>query len=148
MPKLVVTAGVLVPASPQQVWDLAMDWSRQHEWIWATQVRGGAAVGERVEARTALGPVGFTDTMVITQWDPPRRCVVRHTGTVVRGEGIFEVVERAGGSEFRWTEKLDLPVSSAGALGRRVVLPAALVLVAPPARIGLGSSLRRFARLF
>ncbi len=148
MPKLVVTAGVTVPASPQQVWDVAMDWSRQHEWMLGTDVRGGTGVGAQVEARTGLGPAGFTDTMVITEWDPPRRCVVRHTGQVLRGEGVFEVVERAPGSEFRWTERLDLPLASAGALGRFVVMPAARILVAPPTRIGLASSLRRFARLF
>jgi hypothetical protein len=34
------------------------------------------------------GPAGFTDTMKITEWDPPRRCVVRHTGRAVRGTGV------------------------------------------------------------
>jgi uncharacterized protein YndB with AHSA1/START domain len=76
---LEVIAQVRVRATPEKVWAVAMDWSRQGEWIPATQVRGGTGVGARVVARTAVGPVGFTDTMVITEWDPPRRCVVRHT---------------------------------------------------------------------
>ncbi len=148
MPVLEVRSGVLVRADPERVWRLAMDWSRQREWIWGTEARGGTGVGARVVARTGIGPFGFADTMVITEWDPPRRCVVRHTGKVVRGGGIFEVIPRGEASEFRWTEQLDLPLSSAGAFGRRVVMPLAMVLVAPAARLGLGSSLRRFARLF
>ena len=43
-----------------------------------------------LRAVTAIGPVGFTDTMEIVEWDPPHRCVVRHTGRVVRGEAEHE----------------------------------------------------------
>src|ERR1022692_4019153 len=120
--QLEVVSRVLVPAEPEQVWPVAMDWARQREWMWGTQVRGGTGVGAEVVARTGLGPVGFADTMVITEWDPPRRCVVRHTGRVVRGLGIFEVTRAGQQSEFRWTE---------------VRVP----------RWGLAASLRGFARL-
>jgi carbon monoxide dehydrogenase subunit G len=136
---LEITSRVLVAAEPARVWQVAMDWSRQREWIWATQVRGGAGPGAEVVARTGLGPVGFTDTMVITEWDPPRRCVVRHTGRVVRGLGIFEVTGRGPGSEFRWTERLQLPWPLSGWLGR--------LLVVPVARRSLAASLGRLARL-
>jgi hypothetical protein len=77
--------------------------------------------------------------MVITEWDPPRRCVVRHTGRVVRGLGIFEVTGRGPGSEFRWTERLQLPWPLSGWLGR--------LLVVPVARRSLAASLGRLARL-
>ncbi len=147
MPPLEVTARVLVRADPERVWRLAMNWSRQREWIWATRASGGSGVGAQVVARTAVGPAGFDDTMVITEWDPPRRCVVRHTGKVVRGLGVFEVLPRGPVSEFRWTEQIDLPLSSGGPLGRWVVVPAGRFLVAPLTRMLLTSSLRRFARL-
>ena len=49
-----------------------MDWSRQREWMWGTQVRGGTGAGAEVVARTGIGPVGFADAIVITEWDPPR----------------------------------------------------------------------------
>lgn len=142
--KLTVTAGVLVLADPQRVWDLAVDWSRQHEWIWATKVDGGHGPGAPVIGVTGIGPLHFTDTMVITQWEPPARCVVEHTGRVVKGSGTLEVFPRdAGRSEFRWTERLVLPLPplppSAGRL--------AGAAIGQVARIGLGSSLRRFARL-
>jgi carbon monoxide dehydrogenase subunit G len=137
--QLEVVSRVLVPAEPEQVWQVAMDWSRQREWMWGTQVRGGTGVGAEVVARTGMGPVGFADTMVITEWDPPRRCVVRHTGRVVRGLGIFEVTRAGQQSEFRWTEQLQLPWPLSGRLGRWTVVPVA--------RWSLDASLRRFARL-
>ena len=122
-----------------------MDWARQGDWIPGTQVSGGTGVGAQVTARTAIGPVGFTDTMIITEWDPPRRCVVRHTGRVVRGSGIFEVIGGGAESEFRWTELVELPVPGAAQ-------PAAVAIgrwtIAPLTRLALDYSLRRFARLF
>jgi carbon monoxide dehydrogenase subunit G len=147
MSLLEVSSHVLVSAEPERVWQVAMDWSRQRDWMWGTQVRGGTGVGAQVVARTGIGPVGFADTMVVTEWDPPRRCVVRHTGKVVRGLGIFEVARRGELCEFRWTEQLELPLSSAGALSRWVVVPLGRWIVVPLARWGLGASLRRFARL-
>src|SRR6266568_8713259 len=137
--QLEVTSRVLVKAEPERVWQVAMNWSRQREWMWGTQVRGGTGAGAEVVARTGIGPVGFTDTMVITQWDPPRRCVVRHTGRVVRGLGIFEVTPSGQPTEFRWTEQLLLPWPLSGSIGRRVV-----AVVAGQA---LSAALRRFARL-
>jgi uncharacterized protein YndB with AHSA1/START domain len=138
---LEIVARVTVPADPERVWRAATDWSRQREWIWGTQVTGGHEVGAEVTGWTGIGPVGFTDTMVITEWDPPRRCVVRHTGRVVRGTGVFEVVGAGPHCEFRWAEDLDLPLPAAlGAL--------AGPLIRPIATWGLRASLRRFARLF
>lgn len=107
--------------------------------MWGTRVRGGHGVGAEVAAWTGIGPVGFTDTMVITEWDPPRRCVVRHTGRVVRGGGVFEAIPAGPHCEFRWVEQLDLPRVLAGPVGRAAIRPLA--------RVGLDFSLRRFARL-
>lgn len=135
-----VSAQVHVAADPHEVWRLMTDWSRQHEWIWATQVRGGQGLGATVVGWTGVGPVGFTDTMIISEWDPPLRCVVRHTGRLVRGSGIFEVIPDGEEAEFRWTEDLELPLSPA--LGRLAGL-----VIRPIAEAGLATSLRRFARL-
>jgi len=144
MHPLEIKARIVVRADPARVWQRAMDWSRQSEWIPATTVRGSDGVGAEVVARTGIGPAGFTDTMVITEWDPPRRCAVRHTGRLVRGNSSFEVVPRGELSEFRWTEMLELPVPAP-------VRPAATVLgqwtLAPVVRLGLGYALRRLARL-
>jgi len=145
MTRLTVSAGVVVQADQERVWALALDWSRQREWIWATTVDGGQGLGAHVSGRTGIGPLGFTDPMLITHWDPPRRCTVTHLGRLVRGDGVFEVTQVADGgqprTEFTWTERIELPLPPA--LGR----PLAAAVIAPAARLGLGSSLRRFARL-
>lgn len=147
---LTIAAGVTVAADPRRVWDLAVDWAAQRCWIWATTTSGGQGLGASVTGRTALGPVGFTDTMVITEWDPPRRCTVTHTGRIVRGEGVFEVRPRGDRAEFRWTERILLP-EPVLALVPPVARPAftrfAYAVIAPLARAGLGYSVLRFARL-
>ena len=135
-----IAAAVTVAAEPAATWRAAVDWPRQREWIWATRVSGGHGPGAEVTGWTGIGPVGFTDPMVITEWDPPRRCVLRHTGWLVRGSGIFEVAPHGPGSQFRWTEHLQLPVPPA--IGRLAGL-----VITPLAEWGLRSSLRRFARL-
>ncbi len=145
--ELEVTARITLTEPAERVWNVALDWSRQHEWIWATRVSGAAAKGAAVIARTGFGPAGFTDTMEITEWDPPRRCTVRHTGRVVRGLGIFEVIPSGNGSgkgagngtEFVWTERMPVPAVLAGPIGQRVL--------APVGRWFLQSSLTRLARL-
>ena len=133
-----ITARIQVPQPQERVWHAVVDWPRQGEWMIATRVHGGQGPGARVVARTGVWRVGFTDTMVVTEWEPPRRCVVRHTGRVVRGAGVFEVVRAGAGSEFRWTERLDLPFGAAGRWGWR--------LARPLAQRGMDLSLRRFAR--
>ncbi len=138
---LVLTVPVAAPAAA--TWDGAVDWDRQGEWMLGTRVRGtaqdGVGVGGGIEAFTGVGPLGFLDTMVIEQWDPPRRCHVRHTGRLVRGTGTFSVEERGPqASVFVWREDLDLPLGALGRLG--------WPLVAPFFAFGVRLSLRRFAR--
>jgi len=137
---LEIAARVTVAAEPAATWRAAVDWPRQREWIWATRVSGGHGAGAEVTGRTGIGPIGFTDPMVITEWDPPRRCVLKHTGRVVRGTGTFEVAPHGPGSQFRWVEHLQLPVPPA--VGR-----VAGLVITPVAEWALRSSLRRFARL-
>ncbi|HEX5189990.1 MAG TPA: SRPBCC family protein [Streptosporangiaceae bacterium] len=147
---LTISAGATVAADPRAVWDLAVDWAAQRRWIWATTTSGGHGLGAAVTGRTGIGRAGFTDTMVITEWDPPRRCTVSHTGRVVRGEGVFEVLPRENGAEFRWTERIVLPealVALVPAALRPAFTRLAYAAVAPVARAGLGYSLIRFARL-
>jgi hypothetical protein len=139
-----LTVPVDIAAPPGVVWDVVTDWAGQGEWILATRVEvtsggDGRRLGATLRAVTGVGPLRFADPMEIVEWDPPHRCVVRHTGRVVRGEGVFEVVARpAGRSRFLWSELLDLPF---GIVGR-----AAWALGRPVAKAGLDHSLRRLAR--
>jgi hypothetical protein len=113
---------VHVPASAERVFAAATDWPGQREWIFATTTvptrGGGFSTGDEISARTGFGPIGFTDTMTITEWDPPRSCRVRHTGKVVRGTATFAVEPLADGTSiFVWSEQIDVPFGRLGALG-------------------------------
>ena len=139
-----LTVPVDVNAPAEAVWRAVTDWPGQGEWMLGTRVEvssggEGRHLGATLSAVTGVGPLGFTDTMEIVEWAPPRRCVVRHTGRVVRGDGVFEVValgpERA---RFLWSELLDLPLGALGRLG--------WPLVVPVFRAGVLTSLRRMAR--
>lgn len=137
-----VALDVVVDAPPEALWAAVTDWERQAEWMLGTQVRvvGGAAegVGARLEAFTGIGRAGFVDTMVVTEWDPPRRATVLHTGRVVRGTGLFEVFALPGGrSRFVWSEDLELPLGLMGRLGFPLVRPVFLA--------GVRASLARLA---
>ena len=134
-----ITLSVDVDATPQVVWDAMVDWDRQGEWMVLTSVTGGHGSGATIEAYTGKAPLGFLDTMTITDWQPPRRCEVLHTGRVVRGSAAFETEELPGGrTRFLWTEWLVLPF---GLLGE-----VAFALVRPVFVAGIRVSLRRFAR--
>ncbi len=138
-----IAVDVVIDAPPEAVWSAVTDWPRQSEWMLGTVVRStdldGVGVGGGLEAFTGVGRLGFLDTMVITEWDPPRRCVVLHTGKVVKGLGIFEVVALPGGrSRFVWAEELDLPL---GILGK-----AGWPIVRPGFAWGVGRSLQKLAR--
>lgn len=137
---LVLTVDVDAPV--EATWAGATDWDGQGEWMLGTRVRGtaqnGQGVGGGIEAFTGLGPLGFLDTMVIEQWEPPHRCHVVHTGRVVRGTGTFVVEPRGAWSRFVWREDLELPLGALGRLG--------WPLVRPLFALGVQVSLRRFAR--
>lgn len=140
MAELVVT--VEVDAPPDVTWAALVDWEGQDDWMLLTTVRGteagGHAVGGGLEAVTGVGPLAFRDTMVVTQWEPPRRCVVRHTGDVVRGAGAFEVEPRPGDrARVVWTEWVVPPLGVAGQV--------AWLAVRPLVRAGVRYSLGRFA---
>ncbi|GAA3943439.1 SRPBCC family protein [Actinomadura viridis] len=140
MSRVAIHADADAQAPAEQVFAVLTDWPRHDEWMPFTKARGGHGVGAELEGWTGVGPLGFTDTMVITDWRPGRRVAVRHTGRLVRGEAFFEVTPLpGGGSRIRWAECLDLPL---GPLGRAGWLAAGPVI---GAFMGLG--LRRLARV-
>ncbi len=145
-----LTIPVDVNAPAGAVWDMVTDWEGQGEWMLGTRVSvtspgEGRELGATLSAFSGVGPLGFTDTMEIVEWaasegDGLKRCTVRHTGSVVKGDGVFEVVELGPErARFLWTELLDLPLGALGRLGWPVVRPAF--------RLGVEQSLHRMARL-
>lgn len=135
---------VVIDAAADRVFAAIADWESQGQWMMGTGVRttggDGVGVGATLEAFTGIGKVGFLDTMVITEWDPPHRVVVEHTGKVVRGSGVMEVFALPGGrSRFVWSEQIEPPLGTVGRLGWQVVRPAFA--------LGVKRSLEKFARL-
>lgn len=130
---------VAVAAPAETVWAAATDWPRQGEWMLGTEVhlvRGDGGQGSHLIAFTGFGGMGFLDTMDIVEFEPIRHCRVRHTGTLINGEGGFRVVDSgARASTFVWWEKLTLPTLA------RVVWP----VVQPGFTWGLRRSLTQFA---
>jgi uncharacterized protein YndB with AHSA1/START domain len=121
-----ISVSVPVAASADAVFAAATDWPGQREWIFATNTvatRGdGKATGDEISARTGYGPFGFTDTMTITEWDPPRLCSVLHTGKVVKGTATFAVeADGPSASRFIWSEVVEAPFGRVGALGFRAI---------------------------
>ena len=101
-----------LPVPPEAAFAAVLDWEGQARWIPFTRTRvldGSPGVGQRVVARTAVGPLGFDDRMTVTYWDPPRRCEVLKTGRVVRGAGAFVVEGTPTGSRFTWELRMLVP---------------------------------------
>jgi hypothetical protein len=142
--RAVLRADATVGVSAGQVWDVLVDWPRQSDWIPLTRVRTVAGdsrgVGGRIEAWTGVGRTGFRDPMIITSWEPPRRCEVLHTGLVVRGEAGFEVTPAGPDvAKVAWWESVEVPLGRVGLAGWR--------LSAPAWRYVLGRSLRRLGEI-
>lgn len=79
---------------------------------------GPPRVGWRFTPRTALGPLGFDDPMVVTVWEPPRRLRIEKVGRVLAGWADISVAGLAeGGSRVTWQEEV---VPANQALARRV----------------------------
>ncbi len=98
-----------VAASPERVWAAVSDLARHTEHVPLTRVHtdpAGLRLGSEVIARTALGPMAFDDSMLITAWDPPRRLRLVKTGRVLAGWAEIDVTAADTGSRVSWTEEL------------------------------------------
>jgi hypothetical protein len=143
-----LVVSVDVNASPERVWAVLTDWETHGEWMVATTVRRTTdqrdGVGAGIEGITGIGPFVMRDTMTFSQWQPPpaspARCVVEHTGKVVKGAGAFEV-EDVGPDRSRvvWSEWVQLPLGLLGETG--------WIVVRPLTALFLRISLRRLARI-
>ncbi len=119
---------VEIDAAPDAVWSAVTDWGRHGRWMLLTSVQPvsgeGHAAGDRVEARTGVGPLLLRDPMTVTVWRPPYRCEMRHEGPVVRGVGAFDVEALPDGrSRFTWSEWLEPPLGPVGQIGFAATRP-------------------------
>jgi carbon monoxide dehydrogenase subunit G len=139
--RTIVSHDLVVDAPADAVWNAVTDWEEQETWMLGTTTRayGPQGVGQELAAFTGMRTLGVLDTMRVIEWDPPRRCVVEHTGTVLRGLGVVEVEPLdEETSRLHWREELDLPYGVVGRVGWPAVRPAFLA--------GVRLSLQRLAR--
>lgn len=137
-----LTVSVRIDAPPAAVWDVVTHWEGQGEWIpmtrvWRTGGRPGA-VGEKLTARTGIGPLAFDDTITVLQLDPPTYCEVAHTGRVVRGLGEFRCEPDGAGTQFTWWELVAVPGGP--------IAPALWAAARHPLQLAFGVALRRLKR--
>jgi hypothetical protein len=126
MPRIEVAT--TIEATPDTVWarieDVGthVDWMADAEAIRFTSNQT-SGVGTTFDCDTKVGPLGLTDAMTITEWEPGRSMGVRHEG-LVTGEGRFTLsaVEN-GWTEFAWAEHLRFPWWMGGPIGGAVGAP-------------------------
>lgn len=141
-----------IPAPPEAVWTVLVDWVGQRRWIPLTTVRvvsdQTSGLGVRCEALSGwwLGrlPIGLLDRFIVTAWQPPKGnepglLEVLHLGPYFTGPGVFELRPTPQGTEVRCTEIVDV------AGGRVTTWPAGLLV--PIMRTGFRRSLRALGRL-
>jgi uncharacterized protein YndB with AHSA1/START domain len=123
-----VTREIVLPTTPEEAWDVIVDWERQADWMLdadRVDVVSGhrEGVGVRLAVKTRLfGIPAFTEPMEVTVWEPPRRLEIRH-GSLVSGAGVWELVAVDGGTRFRWSEDIALRVPWVGEAAARAYRP-------------------------
>lgn len=125
-----IQASTHVEATPQQVWDVLVDWENQPRWMADARSvkvtsphRAGADVTVVCATDIALGIV-VDDPMLVTEWEEPRVLGVRHLGRVIRGVGAFELDQTAHGTALTWWEEAEVPFWALGeAVAELTVVP-------------------------
>jgi uncharacterized protein YndB with AHSA1/START domain len=88
-----ITASTVIPAPPEQVWEIACDTSRYPEWVENTlrmiRTDGPTRPGATMEELTRIaGPWKSVTRWRVTEFDPPRR-------QVQQGEGVSTATNMA-----------------------------------------------------
>ena len=137
-----LTVRIKIDAPELEVFKRVTNWEDQTKWVYLTKVRGvgddSHKLGGKLEAFTGIGKIGFLDTMTLTKWEDNKLCEVTHTGNVVKGRGLFEVLTIDSATYFTWTEYVELPFGFIGRIG--------WIIVKPIARLGLWISLKRLKK--
>ena len=115
-----IQISVTLPCNQGRAWQAIADWEDQGRWmlqskVWVTsQIREGvgtsiaAFTGPLYKSYPKFAKFGLLDTMVVSNWQPPIRCDVLHTGKVLKGTGTFELVKISeSATKFNWSEDIE-----------------------------------------
>ncbi|MGH4032123.1 SRPBCC family protein [Actinomycetota bacterium Odt1-20B] len=105
------------PHSPEETWLRLTTWERHADAVPLTRVTvrtpppPGTGTGTRkgtvFVARSALGPLGFDDTMEVVGWRPPQWCRLEKRGSFITGWAEIEVHPAgSAGATVVWREEL------------------------------------------
>jgi hypothetical protein len=109
-------------APPAAVWSVLADFAGYGSWMPLTRMRtddGMPHPGWGFAGVSGLGPVAFTDSMVVTEWVPPTggepgtvgsagRFRVVKTGWLLGGWAQAQVVPLGSGSRVEWDQRLSV----------------------------------------
>ena len=116
------------PEPVEVVWEKVSDLAGHAEGVPLQRVTsdpGPPRLGWRFTPRTAVGPLGFDDPMVVTVWEPPRRLRVEKVGLVLAGWADISLTALPeGGTRVTWQEEV-VPANEAVARRTRPVFDAA-----------------------
>jgi uncharacterized protein YndB with AHSA1/START domain len=138
------------PAPPCAVWDVLTDFGAHGRWMPLTTMRlepGRPRLGWSFAGLTGVGPLRFSDPMVVTGWSPPsgeRPGELRlvKTGRLLGGWIQVTVAGHGQGSRLVWHEELTIRPLPAKRLTGPVVGLAATWLYARAIDGMLGQAMR------
>jgi hypothetical protein len=143
------------PASPAAVWAVLTDFAGYGSWVPLTTMRvdaGTPRVGWGFAGLSGIGPLHFSDSMILTRWDPPAdeggagRFSVVKTGRVLDGWADVRVDPAPEGTAVRWAEEITPRPAAVGRLARPVTDRVSGLMFARALDGMLGEAVRRSAR--
>lgn len=108
------------PASPVRVWEVLTDFAEHGRWMPLTTMRldpGPPGAGWAFTGVTGVGPLTFSDPMVVTRWVPPTSVEdgrgggelrLVKTGWLLGGWAHITVRPHGPGSQVVWHEVLEI----------------------------------------
>lgn len=113
-------------ATPTAVWDVVTDFAGYGDWMPMTRMvtdDGAPRLGWGFAGISGIGPLSFSDSMLLTQWDPPVPSTEAATGPAAPvAPSVFRIV-KTGRLLGGWAEITITPEpseSSPGVLGSRL----------------------------
>ena len=123
-----VSSETVLPAPIERAWEVLMRWEDQAIWMKdadsvtvVSPHREGVGVVLAVKTRVLNVPL-FTERLEVVEWEPPTRLLMAHRSFIHgTGEWSFRAVD--GGTLFRWSEDISLPVPLLGEIALQVYRP-------------------------
>ena len=102
----------LCAAPPTAVWDVVTDFAAYGDWMPLTRMRvdaGGPRPGWGFAGFSGVGRLGFSDSMLVTAWEPPTavgvgRFRIVKTGRLLGGWAEISVEPEGEGTRLDWRE--------------------------------------------